>query len=519
MLSLLLLIIYFQCFRLENLVFPFKKLTIEYLNETKTIADFIDFNLYTNISMGTPQKNVAHFITKSDKSFYYDTLQIHYHGTSEYDRIQKEIENSINICYFSQNSTSFEILDDYFGAFSEFYYLYDLNQKEKTGTLNFNMLPNEKNLKLYGTLDLYYQKREPYDQYNIYIFEMFKEHGFIDGYYFTFIYEEYDLTYNFNYLNDNYDNLLGNLVLGESPHEFARDKYKAEDEIKINGIFALDINEVKFKSQKLNFSETDIKLYLEYNSDFIEGSKEYKNAIDSLFFNELFENEICQSEIVNENIYISSDIVYSCENNEIIREKIKYFPTLYLEIKQYNLTFLFNHKELFKLHNNRIYFLILFKYNGFSNGWDMGELFFRKYITSFNFDSKTISFYKAQVDEINEKTDISPDEDHDEESEEESKEEFEEESEENAEEEEPKDESEEKSEESEEGDNKGDTYDDNSKDKNRIWIIIGITGGVLLIAAVIIIVLLVLRLKKFRKKRADELIDEDYDYSPRNEVN
>ena len=45
----------------------------------------------------------------------------------------------------------------------------------------------------------------------------------------------------------------------------------------------------------------------------------------------------------------------------------------------------------------------------------MGELFLRKYITAFNYYSKTISFYKAQVDEINGKTDITfPDEEYDE---------------------------------------------------------------------------------------------------------
>ena len=35
----------------------------------------------------------------------------------------------------------------------------------------------------------------------------------------------------------------------------------------------------------------------------------------------------------------------------------------------------------------------------------MGELFLRKYTTSFNYDSKIVSFYKQQVDEMNKKTD------------------------------------------------------------------------------------------------------------------
>ena len=43
--------------------------------------------------------------------------------------------------------------------------------------------------------------------------------------------------------------------------------------------------------------------------------------------------------------------------------QLNYFPTLYLEIKEYNLTFLFNYKELFKLYNERFYFLIYFNKN------------------------------------------------------------------------------------------------------------------------------------------------------------
>jgi hypothetical protein len=101
------------------------------------------------------------------------------------------------------------------------------------------MLPNEKELKLYGTFDLYYSKREPHSMDNLYIFTMLKERGFIDGYYFTFVYGEYDLQYKFNYLNDDYSNILGNLILGESPHQFSPNKYKEEDEIKINGIFEI----------------------------------------------------------------------------------------------------------------------------------------------------------------------------------------------------------------------------------------------------------------------------------------
>lgn len=88
-----------------------------------------------------------------------------------------------------------------------------------------------------------------------------------------------------------------------------------------------------------------------------------------------------------------------------MRNELVYFPTLYLEMKETNLTFLFNYKELFKLYDDQLYFLICFNKDNNQN-WEMGEIFLRKYITSFNYDTKTISFYKTQVDEINKLTDI-----------------------------------------------------------------------------------------------------------------
>ena len=109
----------------------------------------------------------------------------------------------------------------------------------------------------------------------------------------------------------------------------------------------------------------------------------------------------------------------------------------------------------------------------------MGELFLRKYITSFNYDSKTISFYKTQLDDINKKTDA--------------------------------------------------TYSNNDSDKNKkdeynkdksetIRIVIEIVVGVILFTVIIIFIIYFIKQKKQRKKRAEEL-NEDYDYIPNDNNN
>ena len=487
MLSLILLFVGIKLILSKNLLFPFKKLTIEYLNKTKSMADFIDFNIYTNISMGTPRKSVAHFITNGDQLFYYNKLRLHSHLSEEFDEIQNKIENSINIYYMPVNSTTFNTIDQYYQVFSDIYSFYDLNQTEKRTKLNFNMNPTEKQTKLYGNIDLYFLREDPYEEYNKYIFRMLKDNKLIDDTYFTFIYGEYNIKSGSNYLNDDYNNILGNLILGETPHEFAPNKCKKEDEIKINGRFEFDVSQIAFKSKKSNYSEENIGLTITFTSNFIRGSYAYKNETDKIFFNDLISKNLCRRDIVEENIYAQSDIIYSCENNNIVKEKIKTFPTLYFIVKPYDLTFFFTYEELFQVHNNRIYFLIYYTVIKSYSLWQVGELFLRKYITSFNYYSKTISFYKNQVDDINDKTNIIiPDEESDENT---------------------------------DTDQAPASKDDTSRNKTRTWIIVIIVCGIVLIAAIITIVLLVLRLKKFRKRRAAELIDDNYEYTESNNIN
>ena len=467
MFTLILFIIYLNYFEQKNIALPFKKLTIEYFYKTKSISDFINFDIYTNISMGTPQKNVAHFICMSNKFFYYDKFRLQHTTDPDLDKIQKEIENSLDIFYNIHNSSTFEVVNSSFNFYSDIYHFFDLQQAEKIYNLSFITYDIKDNYNLTGIIDINTQENQ-YGSYSKYIFRTLKQAGVIDDTYITFMYGEYDLKYNFNYLNDNYNDILGTLILGDSPHIFAPDKYKEEDEIKVNGRYILDIKEIKFISHSFNFSEINKFVSLKFNSEFIKGTLQYRNIIESVFFNELIKANICRTDYIEKNLN-DKFYIYSCENNTLTMEKLKSFPTLYFEMKDYNLVFLFNYKELFKVHNNTIYFLIYFDGDTYSN-WELGEIFLRKYITSFNYYSKTISFYRTQIEEINKKTDIDfPDE-------------------------EP-------------------VEKPNHESKIKTFILIIIVGVLALVVVTISLVLFVVIRKKLKKKRAYELID-DYDYTP-----
>ena len=475
---LIFLLSFINIFESKSVLFPFKKLTIEYFNKTKTISDFIEYNIYTNITMGTPPKKVSFFILKSNKVFSLGKMIL----SKEYPEIQTEIENTLDIFYTPQNSTSLKDIETFMWKFSDIFYFNDLNKKEEKRRLNFTMIPRGR-LKQSGTLDLY--SREFYDaedKNSIYLFCVLKSSKLIDNYYITFIFDDYDYDYNYennsDYFNHDYSNIFGKLIIGDCPHIFAPEKYKKDDEIKINGEFNLKVNEIKFKNNKSNYTEKDMVVSIKFTSAFIKGTLKYKNEIDKIFFNDLINKNICRIDYIKDNVVLSENIIYSCMNSDIMKKEINDFPTIYFEKKEYNLIFLFNYKELFKVHNNRLYFLIYFQ-NNTNQFWEMGELFLRKYLTSFNYDSKTISFYKTQLDAINKKTDA--------------------------------------------------TYSNNDSDKNKkdeynkdksetIRIVIEIVVGVILFTVIIIFIIFFIKQKKQRKKRAEEL-NEDYDYIPNDNNN
>lgn len=384
----------------NNIVLPFKKMTIEYSNKTKTINDFIEFNIYTNIMMGTPKKNVAHFILKGNNEFSFIEID----KLLELNFLQKEIENTLDLFYWPAYSTTFEKVDLNNLVYSDIFHFNDLNKKEISKRLKFKMYMDKRN-KVFGFLDLYYGG-ESGNLDKIYLMNLLNNQDLINGYYITFIYDEYNPYDYLNYFTDNYKNILGTLILGESPHEFNPEKYKEEDEVKIKGDFNLLINEIKFKTKRLNFTKHSVNLTFKYNSEFILGTFDYKLKIEDYFFKDLISENICKMNNFKDNIYHTEKIIYSCKNSEEMMNELVYFPTLYLEIKEYNLTFLFNYKELFKFHNGSFYFLIYFDSHN-NKEWEMGEIFLRKYITSFNNDTKIISFYRNQIDEINKITNIS----------------------------------------------------------------------------------------------------------------
>ena len=155
-------------------------------------------------------------------------------------------------------------------------------------------------------------------------------------------------------------------------------------------------DEIKFNHNNNEYIENNKEVYFDFFSKFIKGSSEYNDEIDKLFFDDLIKANLCSKENITENKINIKYLIYSCINNKYIKEKIKNFPSLSFNIKIDNLIFTFTYEDLFKIFNNKYFFMIIFpKDNNIErlNRWFIGEIFLSKYIPTFHLEKKTISFY------------------------------------------------------------------------------------------------------------------------------
>ena len=396
----------------KNIVLPFNKITIETFKEEKTINDLISYNIFTTLEVGTDPQLVAFLIDQNEASFYIRERLLSFNSTKS-NEIKKLYYNMTNFWFDKHKSQ--EIKECNFYQFcSEFFY-FNTTDNTRFGASNFrfniyfDFLIERYKCGIIGfknPTNIYY---EDDDQIYIYFFDELKSHNLIEENYFTILYNEKNDIFNYN------ENLyLGKIIIGESPHIFNPEKFCQNEQIIIPGNdYIFLANELKFNSSTGWYSEIDVEIQINFTSGFIKGTDLYRKEIEKVFFEELINEELCKVEYINENLYTNNYYIYSCNNGKKALDKINNFPNLYLEVKTQNLKFIFTYKELFKEFKNRIYFLIAFgddKYYTQSSKWHFGDIFLRKYITSFNYDSKSIIFYRSQIDKANFNSEIIYDE-------------------------------------------------------------------------------------------------------------
>ena len=147
------------------------------------------------------------------------------------------------------------------------------------------------------------------------------------------------------------------------------------------------------KNITLNFSYA----YLQYDLGVIIGTSQYRQIIDDIFFNKLINEKICQIDIVQLNT-TDNYYIYSCNQKNL---DLTFFPKIIFYSTSYVFQFELNYKDLFvKKYDDKYYFLVLFKVNNETNNstnikesWKLGQPFYKKYNFTMNPEARMLGFY------------------------------------------------------------------------------------------------------------------------------
>ena len=287
----------------------------------------------------------------------------------------------------------------------------------------------------------------------------------------------------------------GIIVLGNEPHFYQNDTYLMSQYCEMKAIpnqspdtaWSFKINEIRIKPLNSdNLILSDKKIDFLPDRGLIIGTDEYKEKIDQLIFDDLISQGICFSEETDfkddaggiNGIYY----VYYCDrkifagNQYTEKTYYKTFPRLEFYIKETNMTFTLTNDNLFYEIYNRSYFLVAFKKSDNKNDiWKLGEPFFVNFQFSFNQEKKLVGFYNPIMPRIS---------------------------------------NEEYMKELERNKNGGNNPDDNK------------TIIVIIVVSVIVVILIAVgayflgkKLNEIRKRRANELKDENFEYIASDNIN
>ena len=384
--------------------------------------------------------------------------------------------------------------------------------------------------------------------YNPFLNEI-QEKGFINNKtYFFYFFEKYGKKFNYksiiNSTSSPYYN--GLIVFGKLPHELLPDIYD------INNLSFTDPFFTTYKYSDTNEIEWGVKfdqIYLEYNDNKTDKFNIFRGIFDfnveyifppmqfydkiKKFFEPLFDDDICFEE-ENPRQFNKDGFIYRmiyCKYEEFKKDYLETFPKLKFKLKDFDETFEFTYKDLFRpVYNNKYYLFLLF-IRRLSGGqdvsspptWYLGRMFMNKYQFIFDADNKKVGYYKTPIPEEEEppektdeiktdETDTTKTDERDTTKTDESDTTKTDESDTTKTDENGSDTVNKTDNVSDEKDKTDNTEPKKNKSVDIVLIIVFSVVSAIIIIAVIIVLYKCIKNKDKRKKRANELIDED-DYS------
>jgi hypothetical protein len=449
--------------------------------ENFTPSDIMEYlikqKLYANIEIGTPKKSVDlplefysndFYIGDNPKNYYNSTRfsEFNFYISNESKTYKRNYEDKDEFAYDGDIFSMGMYVEDniYFNniEYKMNFYLAYLYFEVNPGGIGLQLQPRRK------SADSTPNKERTF-------FENLKKSELIKNYHWSIFFNS----------KENKKDDEGFLLLGCLPHELNSDLgyYKKEyfneknirtiniamntsnvdNIIEMNEIMGYEGDDVSKIIEDFNkIIKFDLKVELDYHS----GGVIFPNYLQP-FYHRVFEEYINKKECFNDTFDFGLYSFYYCKKDKNILSKIKNtFPGVKFKNNDLSFNFYLEADDLFIEEKDYIFCLIYFEKNNKGNTlWKLGKPFLKKYQFIINYDEKYIKFY-TKLDEKNIKKE-------------------------------------------EEKTNNGVSYS--------VYIISIIIAVIIVIIICFLIYKFYLYDKYFRKKRANELDDNDYEYVSRND--
>ena len=417
----------------KYIIIPLTKYIFDF-NENENILSKKYSNIYyTKLSIGEPYQTLAAFINTSsisnigiinkfcDQKFYIENPLINK------DYIYK---NSSTFQKFSNENMEFGRKDILISDQIKFYTDFDLKNEINVDNISLLYSPNngggyiiddvgydfiigreKRTTCAYIGLQLGFQRNNVYNN----ILEQLKRKKIISNTIFNFVEVNKN---NELYKKNNVDYLL---VIGEELYNiininninmYIHEKYnknKIQEKNKLNDyvinegyyyfVWKITCTSIYFEiNNNYTYLEQNQNVYIDQDFGLIASTGEYRNLIEQYFFKEYITTSKCSRKILYRDNPENNFIYYECDKDI----NISNFPSLYFKSKILQYEYSLGKEDLFIEDKDKLYFLIVFEIRN-TNSWKLGKPFLDKYLFSYNYEARTISFYNENLllDEIN----------------------------------------------------------------------------------------------------------------------
>lgn len=353
-------------------------------------------HLITNFEIGTPAKNQMLLINTDSNEFYLDTLTPP--ETVQQECTISEFFQFENKEFYSEGSSSsyndykcetkkheYEGYDEVCKAKEKI--KFNIDGKSEIKEFPIKILKNHDEM-VPGLIGLATNNTLSYDA-GSFLSEL-KKYNLIKDYYWFFDYDK------FSPLDKK---IKGKFVVGDLPHNIYPEKYNKDlcfrtTSYRDSSSWTINMERVfvENKTEEYHLDSNHISLFYEFYPAI--GSKEFYNNIRENFMDQLVEEKKCFTGTFSQNIYSYDDLLfYYCDKSvrDILYENL---PSINFESKDLKYTFQLTKEEMFYTKGNYIYFMIVFLPKQF-NSWIMGQIFTSKYHFVFHTDYRYIDFYHS----------------------------------------------------------------------------------------------------------------------------